>query len=530
MTMDFDVVILGYGPVGHVMAALLGQAGWRVGVFERQLGLYPLPRIGHLDHEVMRIVQAVGVASEFERDACVCKTYDWVNAAGQVLIHFDWSKPEITGWSPHYLFYQPDLDRLLAASVERHPNVQVFRGWECKSITQDGDRVTLDCQARDGGARTCTARYLIGADGANSYTRRTTGIPWTDLGFHADWLVVDYRPHDPDAAINMPEAGQICDPARPTSLFRRIGHKHCRWEFMLLPGETREDMERPERIWKLLSPWVQPGDGVLVRQAVYTFRSGLAETWRDRRVLLIGDAAHLMPPFLGQGMGSGFRDALNLAWKLGLVLQGRAPDALLDTYTEERKPHVAAIIEQAVELGKVVCVSDHAQALARDAALLSGDVPPPPPFPTLSGRLFAAPAGAGSVIGTVGPQGRVRHGAREGLFDDVVGRGWSVLTFDGNQAQRVSMHHQDLVDRLGLTITLLTDPQAGEGVVDLDGTYRGFFGLHGITALVVRPDAYVHGSAAALDEVDHLLGSLAVATRDHTRSGARSSAFPALEW
>ena len=133
--MDFDVAVLGYGPVGHVMAALLGQAGWRVGVFERQLGLYPLPRIGHLDHEVMRIVQAVGVASEFERDACVCKTYDWVNAAGQVLIHFDWSKPEITGWSPHYLFYQPDLDKLLAASVEKHPNVQVFRGWECKSIT-----------------------------------------------------------------------------------------------------------------------------------------------------------------------------------------------------------------------------------------------------------------------------------------------------------------------------------------------------------------------------------------------------------
>ncbi len=434
MTPAFDVVVLGYGPVGHVMAALMAQAGWRVGVFARQAGLYPLPRIGHLNHEVMRVLQAVGIAAAFEKDACVCRTYDWVNAAGQVLIHFDWDKPEITGWSPHYLFYQPDMDVLLAGEVERHSNVQVLRGWECRSAVEAGHTVTLECHAGSGEVRRLTTRFLIGADGANSFTRSAAGIAWTDLGFQADWLIVDYRPHDPDSDIPMPEAGQICDPARPTSLFRRIGHKHCRWEFMLLPGEMREEMERPERIWALLSPWVKPEDGILVRQAVYTFRSGLASTWRCGSMLLVGDAAHLMPPFLGQGMGSGFRDALNLAWKLDLVLRTDAADTLLDTYEEERKPHVAAIIEQAVALGRVVCVSGPAEAALRDAALLSGDVPPPPPFPTVSGRLFAQ---HDELAGTLAPQSVVRVGTAEGMFDDVMGRGWKILTFDAVLARRL---------------------------------------------------------------------------------------------
>jgi len=177
METDFDVVILGYGPVGHVAAALLGRAGHRVGVFDRQLSLYPLPRIGHLDHEVMRIIQAVGVAASFERDAFVCTTYDWVNAAGDVLIHFDWSRPEITGWHPHYLFYQPDLDELLSAAVETQASVQVCRGWEANVITQDAESVSLHLTHRElEEVRHVTASYLIGADGANSLSYDRTWV------------------------------------------------------------------------------------------------------------------------------------------------------------------------------------------------------------------------------------------------------------------------------------------------------------------------------------------------------------------
>ncbi len=166
-----------------------------------------------------------------------------------MLIHFDWSRPEVTGWHPHYLFYQPNLDEVLAAAVETQPNVQVSRGWEATAITQDEQGVCLQLARRGSEeAKQVSARYLIAADGANSFVRRYVNIPWIDLGFHDDWLVVDYRPHDPDAEIDIPIAAQLCDPNRPVSMFRRIGHKHCRWEFMLLPGETREEIERPERI------------------------------------------------------------------------------------------------------------------------------------------------------------------------------------------------------------------------------------------------------------------------------------------
>jgi 2-polyprenyl-6-methoxyphenol hydroxylase-like FAD-dependent oxidoreductase len=509
---DFDVVILGYGPVGHVAAALLGRAGHRVGVFDRQLSLYPLPRIGHLDHEVMRIIQAVGVAASFERDAFVCTTYDWVNAAGDVLIHFDWSRPEITGWHPHYLFYQPDLDELLSAAVETQASVQVCRGWEANVITQDAESVSLHLTHRElEEVRHVTASYLIGADGANSFVRKHTGMSWTDLGFHADWLVVDYRPNDPDADIDMPPAAQLCDPKRPVSLFRRIGHKHCRWEFMLLPGETREDIERPERIWELLSRWVKPTDGILVRHAVYTFRSGLAEQWRRDRVFLVGDAAHLMPPFLGQGMGSGLRDVLNLAWKLDLVLFGNADETLLDSYAEERKPHVRAIIDQAVELGKVVCTSDPVAAAARDAALLSGDVPPPPPFPTLIGRIFHHDERnvLGYLAGQLGPQGYVEWRGRSGRFDDVVGRGWCIMTFEAELSNQIGTRYRSVLQRLGIRVVQFGLHSLDSNVVlDSAIVYHTYFNQNGLVALIMRPDFHVFGAARANDEVWTMLTAL----------------------
>lgn len=513
MEPEFDVAIVGYGPVGQVAAALLGRAGHRVAVFERQLSLYPLPRIGHLDHEVMRIVQAVGAAEQFEKDAYVCDTYDWINAAGDVLIHFDWSKPEITGWHPHYLFYQPDLDAVLSHAVENQTHVQVNRGWEATLITQDAEGVSMHLARRGSGeSRQVTARFLIGADGANSFVRRHVGIPWMDLGFHADWLVVDYRPNDPDAEINIPDAAQLCDPNRPVSVFRRIGHKHCRWEFMLLPGETREEIERPERIWELLSRWVNPEDGTLVRHAIYTFRSGLAEQWRENRVLLIGDAAHLMPPFLGQGMGSGFRDAINLAWKLDLVLAGRADATLLDSYVDERKPHVRAIIDQAVALGRVVCISDPVEAATRDAALMAGDAPPPPPFPTLAdGVLYRdASGGLGHLAGELGPQGRVSWKGMSGRFDDVVGRGWFIMTLDAELPAQPSLRYGETLERLGARfIKFGLASSAGEPVIDSEGAYRRYFDERGLVAVVLRPDFYVFGAARTTDELEKLLATLA---------------------
>ena len=494
MAPDFDVAVVGMGPVGHVMAALLGQAGHSVGIFDRQPSLYPLPRIGHLDHEVMRIVQAVGDADAFETAAFACKTYDWLNAAGQVLIHFDWSEQEATGWHSHYLFYQPDLDAILSDALACLPNVMVNRGWEAVALHAADESVSIRfADAAGNGTRGISARYVIGADGASSFVRRQSDMGWDDLGFEADWLVVDYRPNDPNADIDMPVAGQLCDPARPVSMFRRIGHEHCRWEFMLLPGETRAQMEDPARIWDLLTRWVAPSDGTLVRHAVYTFRSGRARRWRRGRVLLAGDAAHLMPPFLGQGMGSGFRDAMNLSWKLDLVLREIAPERLLDTYMEEREPHVRAIIDQAVELGRVVCISDPEAAAERDRLLLA-EPAPPPPFPCLRGAdlfLDGAP-----LAGQLAPQFRVSLNGRTGRFDDVVGRGWIVLTAQPGIDKLIVGAHRALLDRIGArTVTLSPDGPDPDRLIDLHGDYTRFLSSHRLLALIVRPDFHVFGGA-----------------------------------
>ncbi|PMS33778.1 bifunctional 3-(3-hydroxy-phenyl)propionate/3-hydroxycinnamic acid hydroxylase [Paraburkholderia rhynchosiae] len=331
---DFDVAIVGYGPVGQGLAALLGQRGYRVGVFDRWPSLYPLPRACVIDHEIMRILQSVGVAEKFARlTVPTAGEYVWLNARGEILYHFRYNKDGVSGWPARNLMYQPDLERLLDERVRELPSVEVNQGWEAVTYLPGADcdeLVFAQCSVNASGAiergkktRRVTARYVVGADGANSFVRQSADLPWVDLGFRADWLVVDYRPNDPELELDMPEAGQICDPARPITMMRRMGKKHVRWEMMLLPGETAQDFADAGKVWSLIDRWVKPEDGVIDRAAVYTFRSGVAQSWSRGNAILAGDAAHLMPPFLGQGLCSGMRDALSLFWRLDLVFARR---------------------------------------------------------------------------------------------------------------------------------------------------------------------------------------------------------------
>ena len=235
---------------------------------------------------------------------------------------------------------------------------------------------------------------------------------------------------------HLPTACQWCDPKRPTTHVQS-GPRHHRWEFMLLPGESPEDFEDPARVWSLLEPWFKPGDGPLTRTAVYEFRSVLAERMRDRRVLLVGDAAHLTPPFLGQGLCSGLRDAANAAWKLDLALRGLAPDGLLDTVTEERQPHNEWVIQFAIELGKVLCQLDQDAAAQRDTTLRQADPPPPLEIPPLSGGAVRSGTEDDPLAGQLSVQGIVAVDGREGRFDDVVGRGWALIAVAGDPLERL---------------------------------------------------------------------------------------------
>jgi hypothetical protein len=278
---------------------------------------------------------------------------------------------------------------------------------------------------------------------------------------------------------------------------------------MLLPDELAADFEDPARVWSLLEPWYTPEDGPLTRSSVYEFRSMLANQMRVGHVLLVGDAAHLTPPFLGQGLCSGLRDAANAAWKLDLVLRGVASEELLDTIDPERQPQNEAIIRLAIELGKVLCQVDPTAAAERDAALRAAGPPPPLVLPPLNGgSLHARPDGeADSLAGTLSVQGEVARIGHEGRFDNVVGGGFQLIVAHGDPLEHLEPRHRRLLDVLDMRLASL-DPDAPHGVRDRDGRLTAWLSEHDAHAALVRPDFYAFGSAATPDGVAALLDDL----------------------
>ena len=515
---DFDVVIVGYGPVGQAVAARLGRAGHRVGVFERFQEIYRLPRAVHIDHEIMRLLQVLGLSEVLAEEMVPVPDYQWFGADGQPLLRFERQGLSPSGWESDYMFFQPELERAIDSHACVPAGVSVERGWSAEGLIQTEARVELKLRrvaeqepgrlASTGDTRTVTARWLVGADGANSFVRETCGITRRDLGFQERWLVVDAEPHDMEALAHLPIASQRCDPARPTTIVQS-GPRHRRWEFMLRPDEQPADFENPARVWELLEPWYRPEDGALTRSAVYEFRSMLADQMRVGRVLLVGDAAHLTPPFLGQGLCSGLRDATNLAWKLDLVLLRLASEELLDTIDPERQPQNEAIIRLAMELGTVLCQLDPQAAAERDAMIRQLEAPPPLELAPLTDGVLHRPRGdvADPLAGSLSVQGLVKRAGRTGLFDDVVGRGFQLIVADGDPIAQLSREHRELLDKLDVTVASL-DPAAPQGVRDVDGRLTAWLQEHGAHAVLVRPDFYVFGSVSSAADVPALLDDI----------------------
>jgi 3-(3-hydroxy-phenyl)propionate hydroxylase len=477
---DCDVLVVGLGPVGAAMAALLAAHEVTVIAIDKETTVYPLPRAVHFDHEIMRLFQNMGIAEQVLRHAVALPRYEFRAADGQVLLSFDPVPEAPCGWASGYMFHQPGLEIALRDRLASAPNADVRLGWRFEALTQGAERVTATVVGPDGPAA-LRARYLVGCEGASSPVREAIGGGLFDYGFDEPWVVIDAKVHP---GARMPEANlQICNPARPTTCVHSGPGRH-RWEFMLLPGETPETALEDDFIQALLAPW-DCGPMELERRAVYRFHGLVAKRWRSGRVLLAGDAAHQTPPFAGQGMCSGLRDAANLAWKLEAVLEGRADESLLDTYQAEREPHSRTLIELAIGMGRIVCTVDRDAAALRDRDMLdrraSGapSIPPPQPAPFATGCIITGSPGAGDVF----PQPLCDLGPDRLRLDDVLGAGAWLISRHPTTLPAVPAHAG------------LAQRDLGEEVLaPFRGALTRWLDRRGVGAVLVRPDRYVFGA------------------------------------
>ena len=432
------VVIIGAGPTGLTAATLLGQYGVECLVLDRWEGVYPQPRAVHLDDEIYRILARMGVAEQFAAITRPCHGLRLLDRDMRLLAEF--RRGTATGrhgYPEANMFDQPALEAILRANLARHASVTVRGNTEVTRVVQDGPgRVRVSVEVTDRVTRredSILAEYVLGCDGANSLTRATIGARLQDLHLEQRWLVVDV---DTDADLAEWEGvHQLCDPRR-AGTYMRVGPTRYRWEFRLRPEESTDDFRDPARLHPLISPWTRgiPVDRLrLVRVAEYIFRARLADRWRDRRVFLLGDAAHLTPPFIGQGMGAGVRDAANLAWKLAGVLDGTLPERVLDTYQAERKPHARALIRLATLVGKAMTEGGQLGNLLRRLVAPRLSLVPGVSRLVLSSEtpalhdceLVVRPRLRRSLAGRLCPNAVLEDGRR---FDDVAGGRFAVVT------------------------------------------------------------------------------------------------------
>jgi 2-polyprenyl-6-methoxyphenol hydroxylase-like FAD-dependent oxidoreductase len=505
-----EVAIVGAGPVGLVLAILLARRGWRTAVLERWPRPYPLPRAVHFDHEIGRIFQAAGVADEVRALCDPACTSEWRNAAGETLLAFGREGvASLSGWPDSNMFHQPDLERVLERRLRALDCGALRRGVEVFELEPRARGVRVRARDAAGEVSELEADWLVGCDGANSAVRRSMHVPVEDLGLEADWLIVDLLLRRERRF--RPKNWLLCDPARPVTAISG-GPGRRRFELMRLPHESVEALHEPRTAWELLAPFdLSPADALIERQAVYSFRARWAESWRAGRLLIAGDAAHLLPPLAGQGLSSGLRDAATLAWQLDLVLARRAPEALLATYGAERLPHVRSLIAVSIDLGRLFCVTDREEALARDAhlaALRRANERSPLPSPPRMGQgtTLAGDRYAGELFVQGRVAARVWGVPRTGLFDDVVGRGWALVGADRDPADDLTPEQRRFFGSLG-GVSAHVGPDAP--VVDVDGRYAAFFARTGRRVALQRPDFHLFGTGKDPAGAGELVSALA---------------------
>lgn len=499
ISLDCEVLVVGYGPVGAAIANLLGRYGVNTVVVDKAQEIFMAPRAIALDNEALRILQLAGVKDgdfatlaipEVFLHSPQAGRFGRVNMAGGIDGH-----PKLV------TFYQPELERALREKAAALGSVQCFLGYELMALAHKPDCVVATLRGPDGGQHSVKAAYIVAADGASSRVRILSGLDFKGETYSEDWLIIDAK--RPGRMIDHVEF--ICDPSRPVPHMPAPGGRE-RWEFMLKPGETREQIESDESVRGLLSPWGNPDEMDIERRAVYRFHARVAECFRKGRVFLAGDAAHVTPPFVGQGLVAGLRDAANLSWKLAWVVKGRSPEAILDSYDDERRPHACAMIRLARLMGRLVMPRTAAAAWTIHGCIRLLRLLPftrryfdelgiKPKNQFASGLFVKGRSGSKLVRGGLLPQGWVRDIAGNAMLsDEALGPGLTLIGFGANPATPLDLGALAALSAAGGRIvhfgacgTRMGASSDGSFFEDLDNSFIPSVVPHGWAA-IVRPD------------------------------------------
>ncbi|MFE4499647.1 bifunctional 3-(3-hydroxy-phenyl)propionate/3-hydroxycinnamic acid hydroxylase [Rhodococcus sp. NPDC056743] len=536
-TQDTEVLIVGAGPAGLMLANILGMYGKRVTVLEAMDTLIDYPRGVGLDDESFRTIQTVGLVEAIRPHTNPQHIMRLVNGAGKVMLVNNPQTVEF-GWERKHGFIQPEADKALYEGLSRFGNVEVLFGHRVENVEEDGKSVTaIALVTRPDGTvdeRRFSAQYLVGCEGGKSPTRKRLGVSFEGESPSTRWLVVDVN-NDP---LGTPNVFLGADPKRP---YVSIGLPHAvrRWEFMLHDDETEEQVTDPDYVNALLADHVpNPAELDFIRRRVFTHHGRVASDFRKGRQLIAGDAAHLMPVWMGQGWNSGMRDATNLGWKLAAVLSGQADDALLDTYTSERKDHAQAMVDLSLTFGRLIKITNPVGAVLRDAASSVLNLFPQvksyfadmrfKPMPRYTSGVLADPntqeSGSAaakltsklipvltanvknSPVGVQFPQPRVNScDASDQLLDDAIGNWWSVIVW-GNSPKDVLP--QDSLEKLSLLgarlVAVVPETQREWAHKHMDpdvlvlgdhtGRLKKWFDDRPTPLVFLRPDRFVAGA------------------------------------
>lgn len=537
---DFDVVVVGAGPVGLTLANILGLQGVRTLVVDERAALIDYPRGVGLDDEALRTFQGIGLV-----DAVLPHT-----VPNQILRFFDAKRRLLAemappdarfGWPKRNGFVQPLVDAELLKGLDRFDHVEVAWGHPMTTIVEGSDVVTVEL-APGSDTRTVRARYVVGCDGGRSVTRHLMGVSFDGTTSSTRWLVVDVA-NDP---LGHPNSEVGADPARPYVSIS-IAHGIRRFEFMIHADESDELADDPAFVARMLSRLVPYPDKVdIIRRRVYTHHSRIAGSFRRGRILIAGDAAHLMPVWQGQGYNSGIRDAANLGWKLAAVVTGRADDELLDTYDVERRKHARAMIDLSTTVGKVISPTNRRLAGARDAVIRAASMVPtlkryvlemrfkPMPFYAQGAVVHSDPPAPG--VGTLFIQPRVDTRVRSDmLLDDVLGPSFAVLCWNNNPRILLGEKAFQQWKALGTVFVALRpltqlhwagDDAADVVVVgDRTGGLKAFFDAREESVLFLRPDRCIAGACIAQRAPEM---STALIAKLHLNPGGKDGTGPLL--